>query len=274
MKRIKALQQRCSCLLVQLSQLSEIQKKFTCIDETIASISTNFGDNVVTIAFTDDSYEIPLIKLLEIKDNFFYQYIFYFYNKNAIPPNIINVKREAGLFEIILDYFNDRSFYIRNLTKDQITQLQTEVDFYCLTDLKLKLESMLHPIKITKIHNSFSLVNSNNSDDIYTLLSLVDNESSGIEIKKSPFEIVFELDDVYVVNEIDYKRIMCKQYSVFGPLSVFGSVDNIDWIFLGQINTNKKSTMEEIVATKAKFIKIQSNHQFTISRLKIYKQLS
>lgn len=249
-----------------IQKQNEINSKadhFTLYDNLINKLISEKGNEIIEIQINNSVYFTKLSTLLSKKDSFFYISISKDLELNLPLQKRFFFDRDNYYFSFILDYLRTNIINLDDFSKEMLSDLKKESDFYGLNSISLIISHRLEKVMIIDFKASPKYSNCGN----YSIENIQNQENIGGICVQSPYEIVFELNLSHRLKGIKlkgYSENLSYWASSNGEGSVISiSEDNINFSTIGKVPSGFGSTVKEVVFnnedSKGKYLKFKGS---------------
>lgn len=255
----------------KLKEVESKDAKFKKIDEQIEELISK-KDSLIKLNVGGKIFQTKLSTLLSVKDTLFAKIIVSYQESNESFTELF-FDRSFDQFHIILDYLRTKSFNPKGMTKPEIDDLKTEVEYYGISEIDEVLTDLQKEVEFVSFEGSprYSTAGTHNVKDLKDK-SLM----KGICVQ-SPYDIIINLNFEHEFDKIEiggWNGNTSLWYPGNGSNSkILTSKDKKTWVEVGTIPSNYGATIQTVSLKKssAKHIKFQHNSYLGIGYLNVIR---
>lgn len=184
----------------------------------------------------------------------------------------IFIDRSPKLFPFILNFIRFSKLNYKRFTKEELSELLAEADYYEIGEISQYLEDRLEEIEFISYESSGAFIYNNQTAGTESLEGLKDKSLTKGICAKSPGWIVIELNSEWEFEEIELAGWNGNSTWWYAG-KIQTSIDKKTWKDVGLIPSNYGSMIQTVKVTKssAKYVKFSNDSYIGIGYLNIKK---
>jgi hypothetical protein len=258
---------------VKLSDVNKKEEKFKQIDKQIEEL-VNKKDKIVKLNIGGKIFQTKTSTLFNVKDTLFYKLICSSLENNEDLTKEIFIDRSYTYFPLILDFLRTKKFNLKGMSKFELDDLESEINYYGISDIQSVLEDLRKEVEFV----SFTSTPQYSTAGTHRLEDLKNRNLTGGICVQSPYWITIELNFEHEITKLEiagWNGNTSLWYPGNGAgAKILTSADNVNFVEVGTIPTTFGAAIITVPVTRtmAKYIKFEHNSYLGLGFLNIPKE--